>query len=208
MGFDSQRYPEGNSQWPHMQRDVHSQGNPQQWQPQQQPQWQPPPQWGPPPGRPPVRPRDPWPRRIFGGLTALALIIAVAILASHGSTPAPATAATGVPAGTAAPAAQATTAAAASTVTFTVSGSPASVTYGDGASSASGAVPMRVTLPLGNPLYYSIEVQLQGAGSATCKILVGGTVVSQASASGGYTIALCEISRDPLTGQWTNTSGG
>jgi len=96
----------------------------------------------------------------------------------------------------------------ASTVTFVTTGSPADVTWGDAGSSAKGAVPMRETIPIGNPLYYSLNVQLNGDGSASCQILIGGTVISQATATGGYTIARCQVSKD-ASGQWRDdTSGG
>lgn len=74
-------------------------------------------------------------------------------------------------------------------------------------SSLSGHVPMKVTERLGTPVYYSLTAQLQGGGSVTVKILVGGTVISQPTASGGYNIAVAEISPDPLTGRWTSVQG-
>ena len=94
------------------------------------------------------------------------------------------------------------------TITYEVTGSPANVTYGPAGSSLSGTVPMKVTAKLGDPLYYSLQAQLQGGGSVTVKILVNGTVISQGTASGGYNIAMAEISQDPLSGQWTDTDQG
>ena len=41
----------------------------------------------------------------------------------------------------------------------------------------------------------------------SCKIEVNGQVISTATASGGYNIASCEISQDPLSGNWTDTNG-
>jgi hypothetical protein len=66
---------------------------------------------------------------------------------------------------------------------------------------------MRVKRRLGNPAYYSVQVQLQGGGATTCRILVGGKAVSAASATGGYNLAMCEISRNPLTGKWESDAG-
>ena len=99
-------------------------------------------------------------------------------------------------------------AAAAQTVTYEVTGSSADVTYGPAGSTLSGTVPMKVTAKLGDPIYYSLQAQLQGGGSVSVKILVNGIVISQGTASGGYNIATAEISQDPLTGQWTDTDNG
>jgi hypothetical protein len=99
-------------------------------------------------------------------------------------------------------------AAAAQTVTYEVTGSPADVTYGPAGSTLSGTVPMKVTAKLGDPIYYSLQAQLQGGGSVIVKILVNGIVISQGTASGGYNIATAEISQDPLSGQWTDTDNG
>jgi len=37
---------------------------------------------------------------------------------------------------------------------------------------------------------------------------VNGKVIDHAEATGGYNIAQCEISQDPLSGDWTSTNGG
>lgn len=133
---------------------------------------------------------------LLGGLFVL-----VAILVSHSpsSPPAPVPA---VP--TVALSQPASTAAAAQQVTYVVTGSPADVTYGPAGSDYSGSVPMRVTkaIPSSVPAYYAVSAQLQGSGTVTCKIEVGGKIISQATATGGYQIAQCEIGQDPLTGQW------
>ena len=92
------------------------------------------------------------------------------------------------------------------TVTYVVSGSHADVQYGSAGSSAQGKVPMAVTSTLGSPLYYNISAQLNGSGSVTCKIEIDGRVISQASASGGYNIAMCEIVQDPLSGKWQDAN--
>ena len=109
-------------------------------------------------------------------------------------------------------AARATAAAAArrlaNTVSYVVTGSEADVTYGPSGSDFQGSVPMNVSAHLGNPLYYAISAQLQGDGQVSCAILVGGKVISSATATGGYNIATCEISQDPLYGGWTDTNGG
>lgn len=91
----------------------------------------------------------------------------------------------------------------AQTVTFVVTGSPATVTYGPEGSNLDGTVPMKVTQKLGNPVYYSVTAQLQGGGSVTVEILVNGKVVSKGKATGSYNIASAEISKDLLTGEWT-----
>jgi hypothetical protein len=58
------------------------------------------------------------------------------------------------------------------------------------------------------PMYYSISAQLQGGGAVSCQLKVDGKVISSSSstASGGYNIAQCEISQDPLSGNWTDTN--
>ena len=66
---------------------------------------------------------------------------------------------------------------------------------------------MRVSKPLGTPLYYSITAQLQGGGTVSCQILVNGAVISSSTAAGGYNIAQCEIGQDPLSGQWEDDNG-
>ena len=71
-----------------------------------------------------------------------------------------------------------------------------------------GEPPMKVTAKLGDPIYYSLQAQLQGDGSVTVEILVNGIVISQGTATGGYNIATAEISQDPLSGQWTDTDNG
>lgn len=209
MGFDSQQ---GGQPWP-------PQGQQPQWQPQQQlpPGYQGQPNaqgWYPPPQQPPVQPprKRSGARLIFGAMCGLAVIIVIIIAAaSHGSSPTPSPAASGGPAGTTAPAAQATTAAAAaSTVTYVVTGSSSDVTYGPAGSSLNGAVPMRktATIPASAPAYYSIDAQLNGAGTVTCEILVGGKVISQSTASGSYNIASCEITQGLFSSQWQDANSG
>ena len=99
---------------------------------------------------------------------------------------------------------------AANTITYVVSGSSADVTYGPAGSDASGTVPMNVSAPIGkNPaVYYAIDAQLNGGGTVTVEILVGGKVISHAMASGSYNIATAEIDQNPLTGQWEDTNSG
>lgn len=95
------------------------------------------------------------------------------------------------------------------TVTYVVTGtSGADVQYGPAGSSAQGTVPLHVTKPLKNPQYYSIAAQLQGAGHVTCQLKVNGKVISQSTASGGYNIASCEISKDLFSDKWTDTNAG
>ena len=155
-------------------------------------------------------PRRSWVRRhkILTGLGALVLFgISISIgTGLHGSQPQAGTGAPAFGSTQTAVAAPATSAVAAvkQSVTFVVTGSPADVTYGPSGTSVQGTVPMRITKPLGSPLYYSIYAQLQGGGEITCKILVDGKIIAQSVASGGYNIAQCEIGQDPLTGQWTD----
>ena len=87
-------------------------------------------------------------------------------------------------------------------IEFIVTGSPSDVTYGPSGTDLSGGVPMDVTQKLRNPEYYAISAQLNGDGSVSCEIKVGGKVVSRGQASGSYNIASCEISQNPLTGNW------
>jgi hypothetical protein len=105
-----------------------------------------------------------------------------------------------------APADSPATTAAAATVTYKVTGSYADVTYGPAGSNLQGHVPLRKTARIGNAAYYAVTAQLQGGGSVTCEILVDGAVISKATATGSYNIAMCEISQDPLSGEWTDTN--
>lgn len=98
--------------------------------------------------------------------------------------------------------------AASGTVTYVVTGSSADVQYGPAGTNTQGQVPMNVTKPLGSPIYYSITAQLQGSGQVACKLEVNGKAISSSTASGGYNIATCEISQDPLSGNWTDTNQG
>jgi hypothetical protein len=175
---------------------------PQPW-PQQQ-QWPPQQQYGPPPRQPAPRRRKRGGGVIFGILCGVAVVIFIAVASSHGS-PSPSPGATGVPAGATSAPAQA-----AQTVTYVVTGSAADVTYGPEGSDASGTVPLRKTIaiPATPPGYYAIDAQLQGSGTVKCQILVGGTVVSQATATGSYNIASCEIAQDPISGQWQDANAG
>ncbi len=91
-------------------------------------------------------------------------------------------------------------------MTYIVNGSPADVTYGPAGTDVSGTVPLDVTAHLDSPSYYAINAQLQGGGQVSCVIKVNGKALSRATASGSYNIADCEISRNPLTGQWEDTN--
>lgn len=99
---------------------------------------------------------------------------------------------------------------AANTITYVVTGSSADVTYGPAGTDLQGAVPMNVSAPIGsNPAsFYAIDAQLNGGGTVTAEILVGGKVISSATASGSYNIATAEIDQNPLTGGWENTNSG
>jgi len=181
--------------------------------PPQQPAWQqpyqPPPQYA--PGPPPRRKRH-TARNVLAGIGGLiGVIIVISVATSGHGTQTPGSSQGIPPAQSAAPAQPAVKAAAkapaAQTVTYVVSGSTADVTYGPTGTDLSGTVPMHVSKPLGTPLYYSITAQLQGGGSVSCKIEVDGKVISSSTATGGYNLAMCEISPDPLSGQWSNTNG-
>jgi hypothetical protein len=192
------------------------------WQPdydpgQQPPQYQqqyPPQGYGPqqqgyyqPPQQQPPRKSHKGPLAFLGCGGLAALVILIAALASHSTSPSPATLPTVAVSQQAAPAGSTAAKAAKETVTYEVTGSPADVTYGPAGSSYSGTVPLSKTGPLGSPVYYAISAQLQGGGTVTCKIKVDGKVISQSTATGGYNIAQCEISRDLLTGAWSDTNG-
>ena len=84
-------------------------------------------------------------------------------------------------------------------VEIIVTGSPADVTYGPSGSSLSGSVPLDVAgkIPSPAPAYYAVTAQLQGSGSVSCQIKVDGDVISTGRATGGYSIATCEISQGP-----------
>ena len=191
---------------PHVQQHV-----PPQWHGQP---YYPPPGWQQYQPQQFAPPRRPFIRRhpvLTAVLTLVLLFFGIGIGANLGSSNTQG--GTGAPAFTstkqaAAPAAPATTPVAAvkQTVTFVVTGSQADITYGPAGTSVSGTVPMRVTKPLANPLYYSLSAQLQGGGEVTCKILIDGKIIAQSVASGGYNIADCEISRDILSGDWADTN--
>jgi hypothetical protein len=182
----------------------------QQGYPRQQPQGQPygyQPQY-PPQGYPPrQQPRKSRRGLAFlgcGGLGAI-VVLAASLAASHGSSSSSSLPAVSQPA---VPVAGTTAAPAAQSVTYEVTGSPADVTYGPAGTELSGSVPMGKTdaIPSKAPLYYSVQAQLQGSGTVSCKILIGGKTVSSSTATGGYNIALCEVVRDPLTGGWQDAN--
>jgi hypothetical protein len=95
-----------------------------------------------------------------------------------------------------------------STVTYVVTGSPSDVTYGPAGSNLEGQSPMTVSQKIGSASYYSISAQLDGDGQVTCKIEVNGKAISTASASGEYNVATCEITQDPLNGDWQDANSG
>ena len=182
------------------------QSPPQGYYQPQQPPFQP--QYAPGPAQQHRKPRKGLAFLGCGGLGALIVLITVIVSTSSSSAPSPATsrdqqvAAPAAGAAAAAPAKQ--------TVTYEVTGSAADVTYGPTGSDLSASVPLdkTETIPSKAPLYYSVQAQLQGAGSVTCKIKVDGKVISQATATGGYQIAQCEIGQDPLSGNWQDDNKG
>jgi hypothetical protein len=205
-----QRYPQGPQPQPAFQPAYPSRAQPPRAQyPPPQPAWQPNPQQQRAAAGPPLPPQYPRKSRKglaflgCGGLGALVVLIVVVVSSSSPSSSSPPASSQQQPAAAPAqappPASQ--------TVTYVVTGSAADVTYGPAGSSLTGTVPMRLTKPLGTPLYYSVQAQLQGAGSVSCQILVDGTAISSSTATGGYNIAQCEIGQDPLSGQWQDDNG-
>jgi hypothetical protein len=159
---------------------------------------------------------------LLGLAAAFVLLIVIVVAASphSGSSGAPSAAtspssapsstAVAAPAAAAAPTAAAKpspTKAATQTVTYSVTGSPADVTYGPAGSDYEGTVPMTKTATLdSNASYYAIDAQLQGDGEVSCSIAVNGKVIDHATAEGGYNIADCEIT-EGLFGNWESTNG-
>jgi hypothetical protein len=206
-----------------------------QWQPQQPPQWQPgqPPQWQPQQAAWGQQPQ--WwsqgtpampetggftPRRriaargcaiLIGSLIGVAGVV-IAVLAatlSHGISSLPSPAITGAPVSLPALPGQPGAPAGASTATLVVTGSSgAQVTYGPPGTDLTGSVPMRKTVALGSASTYEIKAHLNGSGTLKCEILVGDTVISQATASGAFGVAVCVIFRDPLSGHWRDAMAG
>ena len=165
----------------------------------------------PPPPQPPQKRKHKGLRITLGIIGGLIVIIIIASVASSPKTttpPASTPAASGSAVATSsAPPASPSPKPAAQTVTYIVTGSAADVTYGPAGTDLSGTVPMTVTKPLGSPQFYSISAQLQGSGDVKCVIEVDGKAISSAEGSGGYNIAQCEVSPNPLTGKWEDTNG-
>jgi len=92
----------------------------------------------------------------------------------------------------------------ATTVVFTVTGSAPNgvdITYGDDSSNYEGTLPLRVSLPVDdNALYYSVNAQLNGSGSITCKVVIG-DAVEVGHAVGGYNICSAQLNSG-FTGGW------
>jgi hypothetical protein len=96
------------------------------------------------------------------------------------------------------------------TVEFIVSGSPADVTYGPSGSNIQGSVPLdaKEHIPSTPPVYYAVSAQLNGSGTVSCEIKIGGRVISSGTASGSYNIASCEVVQDPISGGWQDANTG
>jgi hypothetical protein len=228
--------PQPGQQWsPGEQQSSQQPPQPLQWQPGQPPQWQagqygsqPQPQqaWGQQPqwwlqDGPAVPETGRFgPRRgsaargcaiLIGSLAGVAGVV-IAILAvtlSHGSSPLRSPAITGVPVSLPALPGQPAAPAGASTATLVVTGSSgAQVTYGPAGTSLPGSVPLHKTVALGSGSTYELKAQLTGSGTLECEILVGDKVISHATASGAYGVAVCVIFRDPLSGQWRDATAG
>jgi hypothetical protein len=92
------------------------------------------------------------------------------------------------------------------TVTYVVTGSAgADIQYGPAGSEAQGHAPMTVTKQLDDVAYYAISAQLSGGGEVSCQIKIGDKVMSQATATGGYNIASCEIVKS-FNGGWVDAN--
>lgn len=145
---------------------------------------------------------------ILAGVAGVVIAVFAAVLPHHiRSLPSPAI--TGAPVSLPALPGQPGAPAGASTATLVVTGSSdAQVTYGPAGTSLTGSIPMRKTVALGSASTYEIKAQLTGSGTLTCEILVGGKVISQASASSAYGVAVCVIFRNPVSGQWQNATAG
>jgi hypothetical protein len=187
----------------------------QQWSPgEQQPQWGPQvepavPEWG------GFAPRRRMPLRgcvilvsTLIGVVGAVIAVLVAI-PSHHSSSLPAPAISGAPVSLPALPGQPGAPAGTSTATLVVTGSSgAQVTYGPAGTDLKGSVPMRKTVALGSASTYEIKALLNGSGTLKCEILVGDKVISQATASGAYGVAVCVIFRDPVSGQWQDATAG
>lgn len=196
-------------------------GRQDQGQPPQQPSWArqppagglqpgPPPGWGATPPPPVKKKRGKAGCLGCAGVLVVVFVIAIAVSAVNGNKTATSTTATAPQAGAAAPAKPAPAAPAAQTVTYSVTGAAdADVQYGPAGSSTQGHTPMDVTQPLDKAAFYSISTQLNGTGTVTCQIKVDGKVISQATATGSYNIASCEIVQDPLNdNKWIDANKG
>lgn len=233
-----QGFPQPGQQWSpgEQQQSPPQPPQPPQWQPEQPAQWQPgqygsqpqpqqaawgqQPQWRPqvaPPMPDPGRftPRRRIPARgcaiLISSLIGVAGVV-IAVLAatlSHHSSSLPSSASPGAPVSLPALPGQSGAPAGTSTATLVVTGSSgAQVTYGPAGTGLTGSVPMRKTVALGSASTYEIKAQLNGSGTLKCEILVGDKVISQATASGAYGVAVCVIFRDPVSGQWQDATAG
>jgi hypothetical protein len=207
--------PEQPAQWQPGQYDdsYGSQPQPQQaWgqQPQYRPQYAPP---MPDPGG--YRPRRSRPAAGCGiliasvvGVAGVVIAVLAATLAHHSSSSA-SPAISGAPVSLPAVPGQSGAPAGPSTATLVVTGSSgAQVSYGPAGSDLTGSVPMNKTVALGSATNYEIKALLTGGGTLKCEILVGGKVISQASASSAYGAAVCVIFRNPVSGQWQDATAG
>jgi hypothetical protein len=95
------------------------------------------------------------------------------------------------------------------TLTYRVTGTPgAAVTYGPPGGPRTSRSPLHATTTLGRAPYYFITARPPARGSVMCEIIIGSTVISKSAASGRHGVASCQISRDPLSGQWQGAGGG
>jgi hypothetical protein len=96
------------------------------------------------------------------------------------------------------------------TVEFIVTGSSADVTYGPSGSNFQGSVPLDTSehIPASPPIYYAITAQLNGGGTVSCAIKIGGRIISSGTATGSYNIAMFEAVQDPINGGWQDANSG
>jgi hypothetical protein len=142
------------------------------------------------------------------GVAGVVIAIVAATL-SHGSRSLPSPALSGAPVSLPGLPGQSGAPAGASTATLVVTGSSgAQVTYGPAGTGRAGSVPMDKTVSLGSGSTYELKAQLNGSGTVSCQILVGGTAISHATASSAYGVAVCVIFRNPVSGQWQDATAG
>jgi hypothetical protein len=90
-----------------------------------------------------------------------------------------------------------------SKVTFVVTGGGSDVDYGTTNDNRHATGPVTRKMALNDNHGFTITAMLKHAGHVTCKILIGGKVVSS---NHGSDTAICAVTRDPGTGNWFSLS--